>query len=219
MKPVTTDGAPVPRRTRRPRWLDFRVIGGLLLVIAAVVIGARVVGASSHTSPVWAATKNLAAGTVLTPTDLVAVDVNLAGNATQYLAAGSDVTGVVGSSLQTPVEAGELLPVSAVTETKPGRVVVIGVSPDRKAPGVDHGSVIDVYLTQGGVSSSVPAQTQQIAAGITVQSVTAPASGGLSGATSSRYQIAVLVPAAVADSLVKTLPEGDASVVLVTGTR
>jgi hypothetical protein len=219
MKPVSSDGAPVPRRTRRPRWLDFRVIGGLVLVIAAVVIGARVVGASSHTSPVWAATKNLAAGTVLTPTDLVAVDVNLAGNATQYLAAGADVTGVVGSSLQAPVEAGELLPVSAVTETKPGRVVVIGVSPDRKAPGVEHGSVIDVYLTRGGVSSSVPAQTQQIAAGITVQSVTAPASGGLSGATSSRYQIAVLVPAAVADSLVKTLPEGDATVVLVAGTR
>ena len=219
MKAVTSDGAPVPRRTRRPRWLDIRVIGGLVLVIAAVVIGARVVGASSHTSPVWAATKNLAAGTVLAPTDLVAVDVNLAGNATQYLAAGADVTGVVGSSLQTPVEAGELVPVSAVTETKPGRVVVIGVSPDRKAPGVDHGSVIDVYLTRGGVSSSVPAKTEQIAAGITVQSVTAPASGGLSGATSSRYQIAVLVPAAVADSLVKTLPEGDATVVLVTGTR
>src|SRR6195952_5265423 len=219
MKAGTSDGDPVPRRVRRRRWLDFRVIGGLLLVIAAVVIGARVVGASSHTSPVWAATKNLAAGTVLAPADLVAVDVNLAGNATQYLAAGADVTGVVGSSLQTPVEAGELLPVSAVTETKPGRVVVIGVAPDRKAPGVEHGSVIDVYLTRGGRSSSAPAQTGPIAPGITVQSVPAPASGGLSGATSSRYQIAVLVSAAVADSLVKTLPEGDASVVLVTGTR
>jgi hypothetical protein len=219
MKAVTSDGAPVPKRTRRPRWLDIRVIGGLVLVIAAVVIGARVVGASSHTSPVWAATKNLAVGTVLTPTDLVAVDVNLAGNATQYLAAGNDITGVIGSSLQAPVEAGELLPVSAVTETKPGRVVVIGVAPDRKAPGVDHGSVIDVYLTRGGTSSSAPAQTEQIAAGITVQSITAPASGGLSGATSNRYQIAVLVSAAVADSLVKTLPEGDATVVLVTGTR
>ena len=219
MKPVPPDGAPVPRRTRRPRWLDVRVIGGLVLVIAAVVIGARVVGASSHTSPVWAATKNLAAGTVLTPTDLVAVDVNLADNATRYLAAGTDVTGVVGSSLQAPVEAGELLPVSAVTQTKPGRVVVIGVAPDRKAPGVDHGSVIDVYLTRGGTSSAAPAQTEQIAAGITVQSITAPASGGLSGATSNRYQIAVLVSAAVADSLVKTLPEGDATVVLVTGAR
>ncbi len=218
MKPVPPDGAPVPRRVGRPRWLDVRVVGGLVLVVAAVVIGARVVGASSHTSPVWAVTRNLAAGTVLTQTDLVAVDVNLAGTATQYLAAGSDVTGVIGSSLRAPVDAGELLPVSAVTATKPGRVVVIGVAPDRKAPGVEHGSVIDVYLTRGGTSSSAPAQTEEIAAGVTVQSITAPASGGLSGATSNRYQIAVLVSAAVADSLVKTLPAGDATVVLVTGT-
>ena len=107
MKAVPPDGAPVPRRVRRPRWLDIRVVGGLVLVVAAVVIGARVVGASSHTSPVWAATKNLARRTVLSQTDLVAVDVNLAANATQYLAAGSDVTGVIGSSLAAPVSAGE----------------------------------------------------------------------------------------------------------------
>ena len=219
MKSVTSDGAPVPRRTRPPRWLDVRVIGGLVLVIAAVVIGARVVGASSHTSPVWAATKDLAAGTVITSADLVAVQVNLADTATQYLAADTDVTGVVGSSLGVPVRAGELVPVSAVQQTKPGRVVVIGVAPDRMPPGVGHGSLIDLYLTRGGATSSSPARTDQIAAGITVQSVTAPASGGLSGATSSRYQIAVLVSAAVADSLVKTLPEGDAIVVLVTGTK
>jgi hypothetical protein len=219
MKAVTSDGAPVPRRTRPPRWLDVRVIGGLVLVIAAVVVGARVVGASAHTSPVWAATKDLAVGTVITSADLVAVDVNLADTATQYLAADTDVTGVVGSSLGVPVRAGELVPVSAVQQTKPGRVVVIGVAPDRMPPGVGHGSLIDVYLTRGGATSSAPAKTDQIAAGITVQSVTAPASGGLSGATSSRYQIAVLVSAAVADSLVKTLPEGDAIVVLVTGTK
>ena len=56
-------------------------------------------------------------------------------------------------------------------------------------------------------------------AGLVVQSVLAPASGGLSGATSNRYQIAVLASATTADSLVKTLPKGDAIVVLVTGTR
>jgi hypothetical protein len=215
MKVLPVETAPVPRRLGRPRWLDVRVIGGVVLVVAAVVVGARVVGASSHTSPVWATTRDLAAGTVLTSSDLVATDVNLADSATHYLSAGTDA--VVGASLDVPVRAGELLPVSAVTPTKPGRVVVIGVAPDRKAPGIEHGSIIDVYLTRGGASSSVPAETKEIATGITVQSVTAPASGGLSGAASSRYQIAVLVPATVADALVKTLPQGDAIVVLVTG--
>jgi hypothetical protein len=217
MKTVSSDGAPVPRRTSRPRWLDARVIGGVLLVVAAVVIGARVVGASSHTTPVWAASRNLAAGTVLTAADLTAVEVNLAGNAAHYLAAGGGTTGVVGASLGTGVAAGELVPVSAVQPTQAGKVVVIGVTPDRMPPGVTHGSVIDLYLTSGGATTSSTAVTTLISAGLVVQSVLAPASGGLSGATSNRYQIAVLASAATADSLVKTLPKGDAIVVLVNG--
>lgn len=217
MKTVSPDGAPVPRRTSRPRWLDIRVIGGVLLVVAAVVIGARVVGASSHTTPVWAASRNLAAGTVLTAADLTAVDVNLAGNATHYLAADAGATGVVGASLGSGVGAGELLPLSAVQPAQAGKVVVIGVTPDRMPPGVTHGSVIDLYLTSGGATTSSAAVTTLISAGLVVQSVLAPASGGLSGATSNRYQIAVLASAVTADSLVKTLPKGDAIVVLVTG--
>jgi hypothetical protein len=219
MNKNSPEGAPVPRRGTRPRWLDVRVIGGLLLVIAAVVVGARVVGASSHTSPVWAATKNLAAGTVLTSADLIAVDVNLAGSGAHYLAAGKGATSIVGSSLDVAVDSGELVPVSAVRPTSPGRIVVIGVTPERMPPGVAHGSVIDLYLTTGGGSSSTPASTEMISSGITVQSVTSPASGGLSGAASSNYQILVLVSATVADSLVKTLPKGSAVIVLVTGTR
>ena len=219
MKTVSTDGTPVPRRTTRPRWLDVRVIGGVLLVIAAVVIGARVVGASSHTSPVWAASRPLAAGTVLTAADLTPVEVNLAGNATRYLAADTSTTGVVGASLGTAVGAGELVPLSAVQPTQAGKVVVIGVTPDRMPPGVTHGSVIDLYLTSGGATTASDAVTTLISASLVVQSVVAPASGGLSGATSNRYQIAVLASAATADLLVKTLPKGDAIVVLVTGTR
>ncbi len=52
--------APTPRRMSRPKWLNVRVVGGILLVIAAVVIGARVIGASSQTTAVWAAERDLA---------------------------------------------------------------------------------------------------------------------------------------------------------------
>lgn len=216
---TNTDGAPVPRRTTRPRWLDVRIIGGVLLVVAAVVIGARVIGASSHTTPVWAASRNLAAGTVLTAADLTAVDVNLSGNATHYLAADQAATGVVGASLGAAVGAGELVPLSAVQPTPAGKVFVIGVTPDRMPPGVTHGSVIDLYLTSGGTTTSSEAVTTLVSSSLVVQSVLAPASGGLSGATSNRYQIAVLASAATADSLVKALPRGDAIIVLATGAR
>lgn len=218
-----TPGGPdvtrVPRRTSKPRWLDVRIIGGLLLVLAAVVVGARVVGASSQTTPVWAASKDLATGTVLTAADLVATDVNLGDGALHYLSAGAGSSGSIGARLVTPVRAGELVPVSAVQALAPGRIVVIGVSPERMPPGVIHGSVIDLYLTTGGGTTAADARTDLISAAITVQSVTAPASGGLSGATSNRYQVAVLLPPALAETLVKTLPRGEAIVALVTGTR
>lgn len=212
-------GAPVPRRNSRPKWLDIRVIGGLVLVVAAVVIGARVVGSSSHTTSVWAASRSLAAGTVLGVTDLVPVDVNLGDGGAHYLAAGSRAESVVGSSLVKPVAAGELVPVSAVGPTTIGRVLVIGVSPDRMPPGVGHGSVIDLYLSSGGKTSAAEVTTVLISAGLTVQSVAAPASGGLSGATSNRYQVAVLVPPPLAGTLVKALSKGDAILVLVAGER
>ena len=214
---VTSEGAPVPRRTTRPKWLDIRVIGGLILVIAAVVVGARVVGASSHTSPVWAVTRDLAPGTVITAADLESVQVNLGDGATRYVSANS--AGAVGTAVAVQLRVGELLPVSAITAGKPGRVVVIGVAPNHMPPGVAHGSVIDLYLTTGGTATASAAVTDLVSAGVTVQSVTPPASGGLSGASSNQYQIAVLVTEALADSLVKTLPKGDAIVVLQTGGR
>jgi len=218
MKTSGVDGAAVPRRTTRPRWLDIRIIGGLLLVIAAVVVGARVIGASSHTTAVWAAGRDLATGTVLTAGDLVPVDVNLGSGAGNYLAA-SGVGKIVGSGLVVPVRAGDLVPVSAVRPTAAGRIVVIGVSPDRMPPGVTHGSLIDLYLIIGGTTTAVDTKTELISAKVTVQSVSAPASGGLSGATSNRYQVAVLVPPASADQLVKTLPRGEAFVALWSGNR
>ena len=57
---------PTPRRVRPPRWLDLRLVLGVLLVLGSVLLGARVVGAADATVPVWAAAGDLAAGTELT---------------------------------------------------------------------------------------------------------------------------------------------------------
>ena len=208
--------APAPRRTSRPKWWDPRIIGGLLLVIVAVVVGARVIGASSRTTPVWSAAHDLAAGTVLTDADLTAVDVNLGDSAARYLSAGSGQS-TAGRTLTQSVRAGELVPVSAVAQPTSGRVIVVGVSPDHMPPGVQHGSKIDLYLTTGNTSTGTGGTTALVASGITVQSVAAPSSGGLSGATSNRYQLSALLDPATADRLVRLLPSGDPIVVLVTG--
>jgi len=212
-----SDGAsvtqpPVPRRIGRPRWLDIRVIGGVLLLVAAVVIGAKVIGASSRTSPVWVAAHDLAAGTVLRDGDLLRAQVNLGDRGSAYLDAAASPAGRV---LNRPVHAGELLPAAAVGAVGDGRIVSIAVSPERMAPGVQHGSVIDLYLTSGGsAAGGSAATTRLLQAGITVQAVTEPASGGLSGATSNRYLVALLLRPSQADALVRALPTGDPLVVL-----
>ena len=208
--------APTPRRLSRPRWLNVRVIGGIVLVIAAVVIGARVIGGSARTIGVWAADRDLAAGTVLSEGDLSTTEVNLGNNADLYLT--PDVASPIGLTVVTPLRAGELLAASAVEESASGRVVAVGVEPNNMPPGVGHGSIIDLYLTIGGAAGTGAAPTtERIATDITVQSVSAPASGGLSGATSSQYQVSVMLPAADADKLVRTLPNGEPIVVLVSG--
>lgn len=212
---MTVAGAPSPRRLGRPRWLDPRVIGGVLLLIASIVVGAKVVGGSSHTSGVWSAGRDLAVGTVIVAGDLTRVEVNLGDRSTLYIGAAA---APVGRVLNRAVAAGELLPATALSPVAEGRVVVVGVTPDRMPPGVGHGSVIDLYLTTGGsTSSGTAATTRLINARVTVQSVTAPAAGGLSGATSTRYQVAVLMPTQQADALVRTLPQGEPIVVLVAG--
>jgi len=206
--------APSPRRLSRPRWFNVRVVGGILLVIAAIVVGARVVAAGSQTAPVWAAERSLAAGTVIGPGDLAAVEVNLGDNAGAYLSPGAQSP--VGMTLVAPLAPGELLAGSAVRETGSGRVVAVAVAPEHMPPGVDHGSTIDLYLTREATPGSPEgATTEPIGRDLTVQSVTAPASGGLSGATSNQYQLSVLLPADIADKLVRVLPTGEPIVVLV----
>jgi hypothetical protein len=208
--------SPQPRRLGRPRWLDLRVIGGILLLVAAVVIGSRVIASSSQTVPVWSATRDLSVGTVLAAGDLIAADVNLGEVQAQYLGTGSDP---VGRTVVDSVRRGELLPAAAVAEpAENGRVLVIPVPPDKFPPGVGHGSVIDLYLTEDtGTAGGQVTETTLLRSGLTVQSVTAPATGGISGATANQYQVAVEVDEETADLLVRSLPSGEAVVVLVTG--
>ena len=80
---------PTPRRVRPPRWLDLRLMLGVLLVLGSLLLGARIVSAADATVPVWAVADDLAAGTELTVDDLVAVDVRLDGTADAYLSTGT----------------------------------------------------------------------------------------------------------------------------------
>jgi hypothetical protein len=214
---VTSDSvpaAPTPRRLSRPKWLDPRIVVGLLLVIAAVVVGAKVIGSSRQTIPIWAAAHDLAAGTVVTDADLVRAEVNLGDSVAGYLSADTTAGGRV---LNRQVTAGELLPSAALAASPDGgRLLGIGIEASDMPPGVTHGSVIDLYLmpmTTGAVAARGNAEL--VAKEVTVQSVTAPSSGGLSGASSSKYQVVLLMDVKSADGLVRKLPSGSPLILLI----
>lgn len=207
---MTVTLPPAPRRIGRPRWLDLRVIGGVLLLVASIAIGAKVIGAASRTSPVWSLAHDLSAGTTLVAADLVAAEVNLAEGAAAYLGTAELPLGKVTNR---DLSAGELLPAAALREQGDGRLVSLPVPAERMAPDVTHGSLIDLYLVTGrsGVTSTV--ETELLAEALTVQSVAAPASGGLSGAVSSRYQVALLLTPEQATQLIPQFALGEAMVV------
>lgn len=212
----TTTGlpaAPTPRWLTRPRWLDPRIIVGLLLVIAAVVVGAKVIGSSRQTTPVWAAARTLAAGTVLTASDLVPAEVNLGDSINGYLDANKVASGQV---LNRQIDIGELVPAGALAKSPSGmRLIGVSIAGASMPPGVVHGAKIDLYLSTGGnASSTAGSHTELVAKQVTVQTVTAPASGGLSGASSSQYQVVLLLDAKAADGLVRQLPTGTPVILL-----
>ena len=106
---------PVPPPARRlgaPTWLDARLVLGVLLVLVSVVAGARVVGTADRSSSVWVATRDLAAGAVLTEGDLEPGRVRLFGDASRYV--GVTGPGPVGYVLTRGVGARELLPAAGL---------------------------------------------------------------------------------------------------------
>jgi hypothetical protein len=186
-------GSP-PRRVRPPRWLDLRLVLGVLLVLGSVLLGARVVAAADATVPVWSAAGDLAAGTVLTAEDLVAVDVRLDDVAGAYLATS---TRPEGRTLARAVRDGELLPRTALEEPAELVQLALPVQAGFVPPGLDRGQVVDVYAVADPAAGAVAAadgSVTVVVAAAPVQAISGRTEGVLSTATTT-VQVVVSVPA------------------------
>jgi hypothetical protein len=188
---------PVPRRVRPPRWLDLRLVLGVLLVLVSVLLGARVVGAADTTVPVWAATGDLAAGTVLAGGDLVAVDVRLEDVAGRYL---STSTRPEGRTLSRAVGDGELLPVSVLEDVPELVRLALPVQSGFVPPDLARGQVVDVYAVAdaaAGATGAADGAVTPVVVGAPVQAVTGRTDGVLS---SSATTVQVVVSVAADDA-------------------
>lgn len=171
-------------RLPRARWLDTRLVSGVLLVLVSVVVGAKVVSQADDTVEVWQVTRDLGAGTTLAAGDLTARQVHLPDGGAHYVAAeGAAPTGYV---LVRPLGEDELLPRRAIATAAAAPLRRLSVPVDAVvAQDLAPGSVVDIYLVpdDGGVAASAPApRAALVLTEVTVADVTRRGSGlGTSG--------------------------------------
>lgn len=211
----SSGGLPSPpaRRVGRPRWLDLRLLTGVLLVLVSVIVGARIVASSNSSEPVWVAARDLAAGTQLTADDLTRGRVHLYGDKGKYVSAKTNPP--VGYVLTRPVGKGELLPVGAVGPAGAApayRLVTVQVAPLHVPLHLGAGDRVDVYVTPRSTGGQQQPSTL-VFGGAVVQAV----NSGSHGLTASSGDTAVVLqvpPRAVADVLAG-IHGGDVDLVLV----
>ncbi len=133
------------RRVSAPSWRDPRFLVGVVLVLAGVVAGARVVDQARDTVEVWALNRPVGAGQTLTAADLTVAEVHLdEATLATYVSARTppgDVVALRG------LAAGELLPRTSIggadaLTARPVTVPVAGSVP----PGVAVGALVDVWV-------------------------------------------------------------------------
>lgn len=173
---------------------------GVLLVLASVLLGARVVSSADATVPVWALTADLAAGTELDDADLTAVDVRLDEAAGAYLSTG---TRPQGRTLARAVHAGELLPSSALEEGDELVQLALPVQSGYVPPGLQRGQVVDVYAVAdpaAGATTVADGSVVLVVRRAPVQAISGRSEGVLSTPTSA-VQVVVAVAADDADDV------------------
>lgn len=201
-----SSASPPAVRVSRPRWRDARLLGGVLLVLASVVLGSRVLAAADDTTPVWAVSRDLAAGTSLRADDLVRRDVRLGSAASTYLSARGSAP--VGYVLSRPVHSGELLPASAVN---PGgaaaqqRLVTVPVDRLHGPAGLRRGAQVDVYVTPTKSEPSATA-TSLVLASVPVEDVVSD--GGRLGPAGDAVGVVLRVDPGQVEALVAATRSG-----------
>lgn len=196
---------PVAARLGRARWLDPRLVGGLLLVLLSVVVGSKVLADAGERVQVWSVTRDLGADTRLTAGDLAVRSVRLDDAAARYVSAGQHLEGMV---LTRQVGDGELLPLGAVARvgTRDQRRVVVQV--DRiGAGGLGKGRVVDVYAVRAATAGQAPSPPELVLSGVTVaEDVKA---GGAFGGSGSKAGVTLLVDGGDVSSLIDAMAHGD----------
>lgn len=179
--------APV-MRLRRPRWKDPRLIVGIVLVVASVLMGSLVVSRLSETTPVLVARSPLVPGDPIRPDDLSSVEIRLGEQVGLYV--GSVEAIPEGAVATRTIDAGELLPLSALGQPAdvPLRPVVIPVDAT-VAESVAPGATVELWHTAPGPTQGDRASASMLVPDAVVRRVDEGSSLGMRSTS-----VEVLVP-------------------------
>ncbi len=198
--------SPRATRTAVPRWLDVRLAVGVLLVLVAVVVGARVFASAGTMTPVWVAARDLVAGQHVGPGDLTVGHVRLDGQGGYYLSAHSGPP--EGYVVTRFVGANEFVPANALSATAVGsgtRLVTVPVQPGHLSADLARGALVDVYLTPKTGAGAVAPAPQLVLPAVPVESRDG-GTGSFSG--SSTVSVVLAVPADDVAAVVHAVESG-----------
>ena len=219
MATVTTPGGaaavarPVATRMQRPSWRDSRVLVGLLLVLSATALGAKVIASADDRVPMFVASAGLKPGDRISPETVRRVDVLLGDGLAGYLSAASALPPDLLALRE--VRAGELVPTSAVGSQQDVAVQPVSVRVDATSAGaLVAGSVVDVWVSRRDGATT---QEKYLEAAVLLRAVTVsrvpPPQGGF-GATAATASVQLLVATGDVQKLI-TAQDDQARITLV----
>lgn len=197
---------PKVRRTA-PRRPDIRLVVGVVLIVLSAAMGVAMVGKPETAVQMWSVSRDLPAGTVLEPSDLVSV--TMPQPIESYLPS-TDV--VVGQRLAQPLVAGELLHSSVIAQQRVApatRLVTIPVDALHAPTDLERGHRVDVWSTP--VIESVISAPQLVLSNLFVSQVPSVDERGIS----SSLGITLEVPVEAVGAVIAALRAGEVDVVRV----
>lgn len=204
----TAQARPAARRLRQPSWRDARLVVGVLLVLASVVLGARVVAAAKETTHALVATRDLSPGEAVSPSDLRDVEVRLGDLTGAYVAPGAVVR--TGLHVVQAVRAGELVPTDSLgTREQVGQRQVALPAPSGSVGALVRGTAVEVWVSKRSAvgGADVYAAPRKVVGGATI--ARDPQEGASLMGGGSTVTLQVWVPAAVVPELLAAVDARD----------
>jgi hypothetical protein len=201
--------APTAKRLQRPSWRDSRLLVGLVLVLAAATLGARIVATADDRVAYFVAAQDLVAGDRVSTTSLTRVDVALADGMGAYLPA--DAALPEGTVLLRDLRAGELVPSSALGSAGDVDVQRVTVRADSMSTtGLSPGQRVDAYVTpkasvRASSEEEAEPQTRRMLESVAVVGVL-DSGGGLGASAATSVQL--YVPAQLVKTVIEAVDSG-----------